>query len=413
MTARRTRGPRAREIRLPLTIHRARPEAERTIEPIAFEIYCRVVDNLGDAGVCWRLARQLARDHRSPVALWIDAPPALAAIAPQAAPGSTCEGVAIGRWEDARLPARPRCVVVSAFGCELPAQLRQRLAGGSPMLWINLEYLSAKPWIDGCHGLASRKPGDAAIEHFFYPGFTAASGGLLREHGLIEARDAFRARGDPDRWLAQRGFDARPGERRISLFCYPDAPVAALLALLRDASQPTHLMVPAGVAREQLTGFLGSAPLPGRSVLRGALRVECFDLLPQDDYDRLLWSCAMNFVRGEDSWLRALWAGSPFVWQPYRQAQAAHRAKLDAFLARLRGSVATPTPEGADAVSATEALFRAWDDGQGLPAAWRRFESAGACPGKVCAAFAGSLARTPDLATRLVAFCRERLANGL
>ena len=39
-----------------------------------------------------------------------------------------------------------------------------------------------------------------------------------------------------------------------------------------------------------------------------------------------------NFVRGEDSLVRALWAGKPFVWQIYPQHDGAHWDKLTAFL---------------------------------------------------------------------------------
>lgn len=40
----------------------------------------------------------------------------------------------------------------------------------------------------------------------------------------------------------------------------------------------------------------------------------------------------MNLVRGEDSLVRALWAGKPLVWHIYPQDDDAHVAKLSAFL---------------------------------------------------------------------------------
>ncbi len=63
---------------------------------------------------------------------------------------------------------------------------------------------------------------------------------------------------------------------------------------------------------------------PSTSTLR------CVELpwLTQTDYDRLLWACDLNFVRGEDSLVRALWAGAPFVWQIYAQDDGAHAVKL-------------------------------------------------------------------------------------
>jgi uncharacterized repeat protein (TIGR03837 family) len=56
--------------------------------------------------------------------------------------------------------------------------------------------------------------------------------------------------------------------------------------------------------------------------------------VPQQDYDRLLWACDLNFVRGEDSFVRAQWAGRPFVWHIYPQDEDLHHKKLRAFLGR-------------------------------------------------------------------------------
>ena len=40
---------------------------------MTLDLFCRVVDNYGDLGVCWRLARQLAGEHGVAVRLWVDA----------------------------------------------------------------------------------------------------------------------------------------------------------------------------------------------------------------------------------------------------------------------------------------------------------------------------------------------------
>ena len=39
---------------------------------LSWDIFCTVVDNYGDIGVCWRLARQLAAEHGFAVRLWVD-----------------------------------------------------------------------------------------------------------------------------------------------------------------------------------------------------------------------------------------------------------------------------------------------------------------------------------------------------
>jgi uncharacterized repeat protein (TIGR03837 family) len=171
-------------------------------------------------------------------------------------------------------------------------------------------------------------------KHFFFPGFTDKTGGLLHERGLLEARDRFQA--DPE---ARAGFLGRLGVTAdemaaltASLFCYPHAPLDGLFAAWRDGDRPVTCLVPQGVAREPVAVFLGADPVPGVAATRGNLTVRVIPFLSQDDYDRLLWACDLNFVRGEDSWVRAQWAGRPFIWHIYPQDENLHHVKLRAFL---------------------------------------------------------------------------------
>ena len=382
--------------------------------PLRLAIFCRVVDNYGDAGVCWRLARQLALEHRARVVLWIDRPQTLAAIAPAEGlgPGDGTQdgpkdgqgsGVRVRAWDDAAGLDGDEQVVVSAFGCELPPPVRQRLAAAGAPLWVNLEYLSAEDWVDGCHGLASTKPADGAVEHFFYPGFGAATGGLLREADLLAERDAFLAGSGPQRWLHERGLAPPRGARTASLFCYPDAPAEALFRLLAAGSTRWHLLVPADTADAAMRAFLGAPLAAGVTEHRGMLTLHRFELLAQPDYDRLLWSCDLNFVRGEDSWVRAHWAGRPFVWQPYPQDAGTRLAKLDAFLGRMT-EIAGPMDEAAR-------MMHAWcgPDTAELAAAWAGFEAALPRLEEACGRWASHLGSQRDLADRLVEFCQDRL----
>lgn len=280
--------------------------------PALWDIFCRVIDNHGDLGVCWRLARDLAgRGHA--VRLWVDDAAALAWMAPEPP-----AGIQVCDWPAGEVQTQPGDVVIEAFGCELPAGFVARMAARQPLArWINLEYLSAEAYVERSHGLASPQfngPGAGLTKHFFYPGFTPRTGGLLREPGLLEEVLGF----DGPAWLARRGWAARAGERVVSLFAYANPALPALLDEL--ATQPTLLLACPGPLRAQLTD-------------RPGLRTLALPYLPQDDYDRLLWACDLNFVRGEDSFVRAQWAGKPFVWQIYPQDDGAHAAKLEAFMA--------------------------------------------------------------------------------
>ncbi len=235
-------------------------------------------------------------------------------------------------------PAAPGDMVVEAFGCDPPeAYVAQMAARDRPPAWINLEYLSAEPYVERSHGLPSPQR-NGLTKHFFYPGFTARTGGLLRETRLQVAREDF----DRQSWLAGQGLTVQPGERIVTLFCYDNAALPSLLADL--GRQATLLLLTPGPAQRQVTHALGR------------LRLARLPYLSQADFDHLLWSADLNFVRGEDSLVRALWAGAPFVWQAYPQNDGAHGPKVDSLLGQWH-----PSAE-------VSACWRAWN---GLPgAAW-------------------------------------------
>lgn len=278
-----------------------------------WDLFCRVIDNWGDIGVCWRLAVDLrARGHR--VRLWVDDPRALQWMAPEATD--------VARWDAHTLWPEPGDVVIEAFGCDPPADFVARMAAGAnPPLWINLEYLSAEPAALRNHGLRSPQQGvgQGLRKYFFYPGWLESSGGLLRDADLASRQAQF----DPEGWWAKQGLAPRANERRVSLFCYRNPALPRLLYSLQQ--QPTCLLVTAGQATEQVRALLGN------QTQVGGLRVRYLPPLSQIDFDHLLWACDVNFVRGEDSFVRAQWAGRPFIWQAYPQSDDAHHAKLLAY----------------------------------------------------------------------------------
>ena len=313
--------------------------------PLLWDIFCRVIDNHGDLGVCWRLSCDLAARGQQ-VRLWVDDASALQWMAPGALQGEV-PGVRVLPWtqpiDPALLASLPASNVwVEAFGCEIapefiaacacPSSAGGRFDSTSMPTWINLEYLSAEPWVERMHALPSpvqHGPAAGRTKWFFYPGFTPHTGGLLREQDLAARQQAF----DGAAWLQAQGIDAR-GERIASLFCYEPPPLGALLRQLDTATTPTHLLVTAGRAARAVARCLEDEnDLQRLSGQREQLSLSYLPHLTQRAYDELLWACDVNFVRGEDSLVRALWAGAPLVWHIYPQPEDdAHHAKLGAFL---------------------------------------------------------------------------------
>ena len=342
--------------------------------PPSCDIFCAVVDNFGDAAVSWRLARQLAGEHGWRVRLWIDDAAPLLQLVPDHASGP----VDVRVWPRPWLAADIADVVIEAFGCEPPPDYVEAMATRvRPQVWLNLEYLSAESWVAGCHGLSSPHPRLPLVKHFFFPGFDPDSGGLLREGDYDERRQAF----DASAFRAEFGLPPKsPDELTISLFSYSNPVLPELMRAWAASRRPIRLLRPGSNEAVRTAGNLSVHPLP---------------FLPQLRYDELLWACDLNFVRGEDSFVRALWAGKPFVWQIYPQADDVHLVKLDAFLSRH--------PAGTQLSS----FWRAWNN-EGKPD-WPGF--AASLPGlaEPMQQWAKTLAARPDLASKLVQFCDERL----
>lgn len=301
-----------------------------------WDIFCRVVDNFGDAGVCWRLARQLATDHGLRVRLWIDDLATLAALDPrvQVIARQSVNAVEIGQWDEAaRAPSMPE-IVVEAFGCGLPdAYLGALERQAQAPLWIVLEYLSAEPWVNVHHGLPSPHPRLPIERYFFFPGLARGTGGVLREANLLARHDAHGPRERAAFWRSLGQASPDEGATTISLFGYPGAPLAPLMRCWEEGPRPVVLALTRCGLREAALAHAGLKAFPAAGVVRrGALEMRDIPFLPQPAYDELLWSCDCNFVRGEDSFVRAQWAARPFVWQIYPQEGQAHATKLDAFL---------------------------------------------------------------------------------
>jgi uncharacterized repeat protein (TIGR03837 family) len=374
-----------------------------------WDIFCRVVDNYGDVGVSWRLARQVAREHGKEVRLWLDDLTVLAKLRPEidtAYEAQKLDGVEV------RLIREPfdldgiADVVVETFGCDPPAPYVIAMAErGVKPRWINLEYLSGEEWVEGSHALPSPNPRLPLVKHFFFPGFTPKTGGLLREESLLRRRDEFQgdAGAQAAFWTSIVGAVPPEGALKVSLFNYALAPVESLARACAQFPGPVWLVAPEGIAATALEGWRLS------HAARDSIHSFVIPFLAQDRYDQLLWACDVNFVRGEDSFVRAQWAARPFVWHIYPQDDGAHWVKLAAFLARY-----TARLERGHAAAVTS-LWEAWNRRAGADAedalrpgfsgAWAGFIGKREALREHSREWSEALAQRRDLAAELVDFC--------
>ncbi|XYJ12220.1 elongation factor P maturation arginine rhamnosyltransferase EarP [Telluria sp. B2] len=383
------------------------PNPDRTL---TLSIFCKVVDNYGDIGICWRLARMLQREHGVAVTLWVDDLASFRRICPEVvleAGRQLVQGVTVLHWRDqdgVYTPDQVDDIVIEFFACDIPPGYIEAMAQREPRpVWLNYEGLSAEEWVEGCHRLPSMHPRLKLTKHFFFPGFTDRTGGLLRERALGAERAAFQS--DPEKvaaFLRRLGLsESEVASFKVSLFCYPFAPVAALFEAWQGNGEALTCLVPEGVAVDAVGAFLGAPARAGASATRGALTVRVLPFVAQPDYDRLLWACDLNFVRGEDSWVRAQWAGKPFVWHIYFQEENLHHKKLRAFLDRY----AVDLP-------ALDAFSLHWNgagpgEGQDWAALWSGLKNELPAAADRAAAWEAQMLENGDLASNLLAFARS------
>ena len=365
----------------------------------SWDIFCRVVDNFGDIGVSWRLARQLAAEHAATVRLWVDDLTSLKAMWPDivtAARRQVAASVEVHCWDDEFPDVQPAAVVIEAFGCGLPdAYVARIVDANTNTLWITLEYLSAEPWVASHHGLPSPHPRWPVRRYFFFPGFTAGTGGVLREADLLVRRDAFDVEARANFWRSLGFQPPAQSSKVVSLFAYENAPLQELESAWAAGTDPMVAVIPQRGLVTPVTR------------VDGALETRLVPFLSQPEYDKLLWVSDFNFVRGEDSFVRAQWAGHPFVWNVYLQTAQAHWAKLDAFLKRYCEHLP------ADAACARADLWRTWNKVDTAHASiaelWYAFREQGGNHRQGLAKWNRELAEVGDLASNLAQFCENTI----
>lgn len=370
-----------------------------------WDIFCRVIDNFGDAGVAWRLARQLYEERGGEVRLVLDDLPTLAHLDRRVRADAAVQvagGVTVARWGSPLGAVAD--VVLETFACEAPPEYVEAMAAcRRPPAWVNLEYLSAEEWVTRCHRLPSPHPHYSLTRYFFFPGFSGKTGGLLREKGLLAARDTF-ARSGRERFWADLSLPlpARQ-ERVVTLFGYDTVQVHDLFEAWAGSGGPVRCLIPEGTPLALRAAHHVHRECGATCATVGALTLAWVPFRDQVDYDPLLWAGDFNFVRGEDSFVRAQWAAKPMAWHIYPQSGDAHRIKLEAFLEAYL--------DGLEPWLASRVynLFLAWNGTGNLGEAWTALSSDWPALDLHARRWAGQLAAGPDLASNLAEFVGKLL----
>jgi uncharacterized repeat protein (TIGR03837 family) len=359
-------------------------------DPLHCAIYCRVIDNFGDIGVCWRLARELAKRYGWSVRLVVDDISSWERLAGEAGAivaHQDALGIKIECW-----PGMGHSVamdiVIEAFACELPIDVHKAMIQQAEApVWINLEYFATEEWAQSCHGLSSPHP--PLTKHFFFPGLVPGTGGVIQELDYDSSRDMTVSNSAQDQLEMLKVF----------VFCYPTLALEMLVLAIENSRCKTRLTLAPGIARDDLLARIRPERLE-------FVQITLAPFVPQTMFDDFLWKSDLNFVRGEDSCVRAQLAGNPWVWQPYRQDEDAHHAKRAALEERLCAGA----PSGA--ALAWRALQDAWNADEpskiDIDHAWSGWLNHREALALVAAQWSSKMRAQPDLCHNLFEFVHAR-----
>lgn len=304
-------------------------------------ILCRVVDNYGDIGFVYRLARSLSDlAPELKLRLVVSNLESFASMAPGLDPNRAVQEYrswTVLDWnaDDAcriEYTKNPPTLILECFQCSRPQWLDDILfAPGrtDEVQIINIEYLTAEDWADDVHLLKSGTRSALVKKVNFMPGFTEKTGGLVIDN---EFASCLKSRGDALLRL-QNHPEYQEIEKAVSenlmcvsLFTYKRDMSPIVRALKNCRMEPCVFVAP-GLSRDV---FLDEWKREGEP-----FKIVQLPYLEQESWDALLTLMDVNIIRGEDSFARACLCGKPFLWNAYVQDEEFQLEKVSALLNRM------------------------------------------------------------------------------
>lgn len=376
-----------------------------------WDIFCTVIDNYGDIGVCWRLARQLANEQQQHVRLWVDDlysfQKLCKSISPQLAK-QQANNVQINLWTNDFINTEDVAdIIIEGFACNLPDSYLQKMANTKkPTLWLNLDYLTYEDWSINCHALPSLQPNNLT-KYFFFTGL-AETGGLIRERQLAEQAIAFQKDlKAQQQFLAQLGVKKQQNAVLMLIFSYANNALSSWLSALEHSAQPYQLLIPQTPLLTNLAEYLQvdqALLTAGYQYQKGSLTIQVIPFVDQIDFDKLLWCCDFNLVRGEDSFVRAQYAGKPMLWHIYPQQENTHLIKLNAFLDYYTQTLSTEEKQ------IINDWWLAWNKQQNLASVWQNYQEILPKLNKHAEKWAKIQKTATDMTTKLANFYKNWLS---
>lgn len=317
-------------------------------------ILCDVVDNFGDIGFVYRLSRNIFQlNPEIKLRLVVNNLASFSKMAPDINPNiaeQIFNSWKIFDWNKTELcfkefSENPPKIILQCFQCKRPFWLDDILFSenfSQKVQIVNLEYLSAEDWVDDFHMLKSGTRSVFVKKVNFMPGFTAKTGGLILDKPFINflySNRTFKNQNALERIkkdLSAQEFEFFKNENIfcVSVFLYEKdfSPQIKALKLYQDFVKQknpefkVHIFLANSV---HLKNFENDCK-------QNKIEFSHLNYLEQQNWDAFLTLCDFNFVRGEDSFSRAVLSGIPFFWQSYVQDDEFQLVKVNAFLQKLK-----------------------------------------------------------------------------
>jgi uncharacterized repeat protein (TIGR03837 family) len=310
-------------------------------------ILCKVVDNYGDIGFVYRLARSLTlHAPQSRIRLIVSNLSSFSKMAPGIDPNLPVQiyrGWIVYYWyADAicmkEFSKQQPDILLECFQCGRPDWMETLLfSQGVPRIvtCINIDYLTAETYAEDFHRLKSATRSTRVRKINFMPGFTSATGGLIIEKNVPETI-----------------IHKKEHTFEIALFSYEQnfAPVIDAIVQfqqekrIKDSNFHVHVFVAEGKSAGPFIAAWETAGKP--------FQITKLPFLSQTNWDKLLNTMSFNFIRGEDSLSRASLSGIPFIWHAYPQNENYQLVKVNALLDRIKPFLDD---------NEFELLFRVWN----------------------------------------------------
>ena len=278
------------------------------------DIFCEVIDNYGDVGVAYRLAREFKRIYSNKqLRFIINKTEELDLI-------KKAEDITIIAYKNIDKIETPADLIIETFACNIPETYMNKALKTSKLI-INLEYFSSENWVDDFH-LQESFLGGNLKKYFFIPGLSEKSGGIILDKEFLDRKN--KVQENREYYLKQFNINENY-DLIISVFSY-EKNFDNFLKTLQKLDKKVLLLLLSEKTQKNFIKYFDNNDYYDK------IKAVKLPFFTYDKYEELLALCDVNLVRGEDSFVRALLLGKPFLWHIYPQDENAHIIKLESFL---------------------------------------------------------------------------------